>query len=106
MEKLKNAIILLHQAIHDKDLSSVHIDENMYSVQTTPRGLRYINYHGVRFMQQNPLKSGRWAKMARSGVKITWAMIQPAWLQIINGKITNPQILTTIKQYTERRVQV
>lgn len=57
------------------DRESVDIDGKEYPVERTPRAnLRFVKVDRFTFLEQNPSKSSRWAKMAREGHRIMWVL--------------------------------
>lgn len=80
-------VIIIHNAIHNPYAHDVVLDGKIYSINHYYNGCRYVDYDGVRFMEQNPAKNSRYATRARMGDAITWGMKQPNWICIINGEI-------------------
>lgn len=74
MVNLKTIALKVHKAIFgEKD--KVEIDGEKYKVgKFSKSGLRYVDYDNYRFVEQNPKKNSHWAKKAREGQEITWAI--------------------------------
>jgi hypothetical protein len=97
--RLKKEYLTIHTAIH----STKKMVPGLILSINTIGGLRYADYDGFRFIQQNPNKSSKFAKEARGGKKITWGMptgvpegnkAEP-WLYIddeVATRFTNQQI--------------
>jgi hypothetical protein len=53
----------------------VHINGEDYFVKRTPSaGLRFVKIGKYSFLEQNPNKSSRWAKLANEGHRILWVL--------------------------------
>lgn len=71
---LKEVALKAFEAIFDGH-ESMHIDEEDYFVERTPSaGLRFVKIGKYSFLEQNPNKSSRWAKLANEGHKILWVL--------------------------------
>lgn len=74
MKNLRNVALKVFNAIFE-GLSSVEIDGVIYPIRETSRSkLRYVNIEGNSFIEQNPDKASRWAKLAQEGHKIMWVL--------------------------------
>jgi hypothetical protein len=74
IEDMKNAALGAYEAIFD-DHKSFHFEGKVYPVEKTPRAkLRVVKIKGHSFLEQNPEKSSRWAKMAKEGHSIIWVL--------------------------------
>lgn len=85
------------------DLISIKIYEALFSTQAyvtiqgedhriykTKSGLRNINYEGIFFIEQNPLKGSKFAQMAKKGHKIMWGLKQNKYiLRVIDGEFNH-----------------
>ena len=69
---------------------SVDIDGTPYRIERTGRAqLLTVNFDEYRFMEQNPMKTSKWAAMAKQGHKIIW--IFKGWNyigRIVDGEVT------------------
>ena len=58
-----------------EDRESVEINGDVYHVERTPGAqLRFVKIDEYSFLEQNPRKGSHWAKMARQGHRILWAL--------------------------------
>jgi hypothetical protein len=66
---------------------SVRIDGEDYFVESTSSaGLRFVKIGKYTFLEQNPNKSSRWAKLAREGHNILWVLMGRRYLaQVRDG---------------------
>jgi hypothetical protein len=99
---VKQVYITIHHALHS-DAAVVTIGKIDYPILKAPSGCRYVDYQGIRVMEQNKYKDSKWARMARAGHKISWAMTQPAWIRIDEQTINLPK--TTTANATGRQTQ-
>jgi hypothetical protein len=54
---------------------SVNIDgQDCFVERTSGAGLRYVKIGKYTFLEQNPMKSSRWAKLASEGHRILWVL--------------------------------
>jgi hypothetical protein len=75
----------IHEALHDRQIKALIIDGIRYPIKTsTQNGCRYLEYTGIKFMEQNPNKKSSFAARARNGEKITWGIQPGEWLLIEN----------------------
>lgn len=85
-----NALLQIHNAIHGSDILSARVGMRSYPVGiTTYTRLRYIDYNGIRFMEQNKKKDSKYGQMAREGSRITWGICEGKWILIKDGEIIN-----------------
>lgn len=78
----------IHNAIHDMRAKYVELHGKRYSIlNSVGNGCRYIEYQGIKYMEQNPNKESKWADRVRMGDLITWGIRPGKWLLIINGEI-------------------
>ncbi|MCW3978268.1 MAG: hypothetical protein NWF12_00845 [Candidatus Bathyarchaeota archaeon] len=74
MRDLREAALRAYDAIFE-DRESVEINGDVYLIERTPRAdLRFVKAGEYSFLEQNPKKASHWAKMAREGHRILWAM--------------------------------
>ena len=74
LENMKEKALKAYEAIFSNQ-ETLLIDEIEYHMERTPRAnLRFFKIEGYSFLEQNPRKSSHWAKLAREGSLIMWAM--------------------------------
>lgn len=71
---MKQEYIDIHNAIHNKELNEVEINNEKLPIQKTGSGLRFVDYDDIRWIEQNKSKNSTYAVRARNGEKITWGM--------------------------------
>jgi hypothetical protein len=71
---LEEMLRKVHKAIfHEED--NVELEGKEYAIErTSKKGLRCVYHEEYFFVEQNPKTSSHWAKKARHGDKITWAI--------------------------------
>ena len=80
--------LLVHRAIHDRDVNEVALGQVIYEVKTNKDKLRNVNYWDsklgkyIYFIEQNPKKFSGFAVRARAGEKITWGIHSGPWMYI------------------------
>lgn len=55
-----------------------------------PSGLRYVKLdrHGTTLIEQNPNKRSEWARLARGGHRVAWAMRDGRYLaRVVDGEV-------------------
>ena len=68
------------------DHESLNVNGQDYSVERTGGGLRYVRIGKYTFLEQNPMKSSRLAKLANEGHKILWVLEGQRYLaQVMDG---------------------
>ena len=83
----ENILKSIHFAIHD-DCCNVKINYKDYPILINNKGCRYVDYEGVKFMEQNVDTSSLWAKQAKTnGRKITWGIRPGVWMLIVDDGI-------------------
>lgn len=83
-------LLQVHRAIHDLTAASVVVRGKSYPIEMAPtKRLRFVSIAGMRFMEQNPKKTGKYAQMARSGHRITWCLngASPRWGLIVDDRV-------------------
>ena len=80
-------LVKLNAAIHDPKIKSITIDGDQHDVNYSTQGLRYINHHGIKYIQQNPYKDTFYASMARIGQKIMWGIRPGKWILVIDDEV-------------------
>ena len=69
---LAQAALIITQAIFNKQ-KTVEIKGEIFPIITLGRtGLHSVTAGGYQFIEQNPRKDSKWAKMAREGHQILW----------------------------------
>ncbi len=86
---LENFAITIAEAIFS-DQSEVELEGNFFPINSFKSSkLRYVDLYGYRFIEQNPIKSSRWAEMARNGHKILWIFKgNTYYARVVDGKFT------------------
>ncbi|MGQ4876514.1 MAG: hypothetical protein ACP6IY_20815 [Promethearchaeia archaeon] len=72
-EDIKNIAMAIYDAIFN-NLENVKIENNEIPIKKFSSGIRYIDYGGYRFIEQNRNKPSQWGKKARKGHKIMWVI--------------------------------
>ena len=87
MENLEEISLKIFEAIFS-DSKNVNIDDIEYPIKKfSSSKLKYVDYFGYRFVEQNPRKQSQWAKKAREGHKIIWVFKGRRYFaQILDGK--------------------
>ncbi len=89
MEDIKSHSLKIYEAIFNKK-KNVMIDENEYPVHKFSSGIKFIDYSGYRFIQQNHNKKSEWGKKARQGHQIMWILKGRRYLaRIMDGEFTD-----------------
>ena len=83
---LKAVALKAYDTIFD-ERESVGLDGEEYPLERTPRAnLRFVKVDRFTFLEQNPSKSSRWAKLAREGHRIMWVLAGRRYLgQVRDG---------------------
>ncbi len=86
MENLKELSLKIYGAMFENK-KKVELEEHEYSFQKFSSGVKYLDYFGYRFIEQNRHKKSEWGKKAREGHKIMWVIKGRRYLsQIFDGK--------------------
>ncbi|MFX1483411.1 MAG: hypothetical protein ACFFCP_09500 [Promethearchaeota archaeon] len=90
VDKISDVANKIYDAIFD-GLDSVEIDGESIPITKTSRSkVRLVERDGFTFIEQNPHKDSRWAKLAQEGAQIMWVMRGRKYLaQIKDGKFLN-----------------
>jgi len=89
LEDIKSHGLKIYEAIFNKK-KNVLIDENEYSVQKFSSGIKFVDFSGYRFIQQNHNKKSEWGKKARQGHQIMWILKGRHYLaRIMDGEFTD-----------------
>ncbi len=74
IEDIERVARIVYDAIF-QGRATADIDGELHLVRRTSKSkVRFIEYGGFTFMEQNPLKSSTWAKEAQEGHQILWVM--------------------------------
>ncbi|UCG03366.1 MAG: hypothetical protein JSW11_05115 [Candidatus Heimdallarchaeota archaeon] len=88
IEKLREASLRISEAIFTKQ-HGVEIEGLFYPIHRTKSGLRNVTYSDIWFIEQNPQKDSRHAKLAQEGHQILWGLKKRTYvLRVIDGKFT------------------
>ncbi|MFX0108127.1 MAG: hypothetical protein ACFE7R_07580 [Candidatus Hodarchaeota archaeon] len=90
IDELEEIATTVYEAIFDGE-DTVEIDGNVYPIkQTSKSKVRLVERGGYTYIEQNPHKDSRWAKLAKEGHQIMWVMQGRRYLaQIKDGKFLN-----------------
>ena len=86
MENLKEISLKIYAAMFEKK-KVVELEDIEYSFERFSSGVRYLDYFGYRFIEQNRNKKSEWGKKARQGHMIMWVIKGRRYLyQIFDGE--------------------
>jgi hypothetical protein len=90
IDKLEEVAISVFAAIFDGS-DIVEIDDNVYPIKQTAKSkVRLVERGGYTYIEQNPHKDSKWAKLAQEGHQIMWVMQGRRYLaQVKDGKFLN-----------------
>jgi len=90
IDKIEEVARKVYDAIFE-GLNTVEIEGEVYLVGKTSRNkVRLVERGGYTYIEQNPHKDSRWAKLAKQGHQIMWVMQGRKYLaQIKDGKFLN-----------------
>jgi hypothetical protein len=90
IDKIEEVANTIYDAIFD-GLDVVDIRGKMIPIDQTSRSkVRLVKHEGYTYIEQNPHKDSRWAKLAKEGHQIMWVMQGRRYLaQIKDGKFLN-----------------
>jgi len=89
MEELKKRSLKIYNAIFERK-KNVEIEEIEYPIKKFSSGIRYVDFFGYRFIEQNRNKKSEWGKKAREGYKIMWIIKGRRYMaRIMDGEYTN-----------------
>ena len=90
IEKLEEIASRIYDAIFD-GLDVVDIEGEMIPINQTSRSkVKLVEHEGYTYIEQNPHKDSRWAKLAKEGHQIMWVMQGRRYLaQVKDGKFLN-----------------
>lgn len=86
-ETLEERAVKIYNAIF-QDQESVDIDGELYLIERTSQAkVRCVHVNEFSFIEQNPKKDSKWAKMVREGHKIMWVLKGYTYVaQVRDGK--------------------
>lgn len=86
MESLKEVSLKIYGAMFENK-KKVELEGLEYSFQKFSSGVKYLDYFGYRFIEQNRHKKSEWGKKAREGHKIMWVIKGRRYIsQIFDGE--------------------
>ncbi|UCE10992.1 MAG: hypothetical protein JSW61_03415 [Candidatus Thorarchaeota archaeon] len=90
IDELREVATRIFTAIFDGS-DSVEVDGEIYPIRKTSKSkVRLVEIKGYTYIEQNPHKDSRWAKMAQEGHQIMWVMQGRRYLvRIMDGKFLN-----------------
>lgn len=89
ISELKSAGLKIFEAIFNKK-REVIIEEIEYPIQKFSSGIKFVEFSGYKFIQQNHNKKSEWGKKARQGHQIMWILSGRRYLaRIIDGEFTD-----------------
>ena len=90
ISKLEGVAITVYSAIFDGS-DTVEIDGNVYPIkQTSKSKVKLVERGGYTYIEQNPHKDSKLAKLAQDGHQIMWVMQGRRYLaQVKDGKFLN-----------------
>jgi hypothetical protein len=94
IEALREASLKIYEAIFTNQ-HGVEIEGRLYPIQQTKSGLRNVTYSDIWFIEQNPEKDSRHAKLAQEGHQILWGLKKRSYvLRVMDGKFTQLKKIT------------
>ncbi|MFX0204763.1 MAG: hypothetical protein ACFFDT_02170 [Candidatus Hodarchaeota archaeon] len=88
IEALREASLKIFEAIF-ANKHGVEIEGRLYPIHQTKSGLRNLTYSDIWFIEQNPEKDSRHAKLAQEGHQILWGLKKRTYvLRVMDGKFT------------------
>ncbi|MFW9786076.1 MAG: hypothetical protein ACFFE2_03630 [Candidatus Thorarchaeota archaeon] len=90
LDRIQDVARVIFDAIFDES-DSVVIEGEVYPIKKTSRSkVRLVERDGYTYIEQNPHKDSRWAKLAQEGHQIMWVMQGRRYLaQVKDGKFLN-----------------
>lgn len=73
MEDLEKVSLKIFKAIFEGK-EAVEIENADFTIDQFSRGIKYVDYMGYRFIEQNRYKPSEWGKKAKEGHKIMWVL--------------------------------
>ncbi|MEJ2249213.1 MAG: hypothetical protein P8Y70_03405 [Candidatus Lokiarchaeota archaeon] len=85
MEDLKEIAMKIYKAIFENK-RDLNIEDDTIKIQKFSRGIKYVDFSGYRFIEQNRQKKSKWGKLAREGHNIMWIIKGRKYIsQIMDG---------------------
>lgn len=99
MTDLEERALKIYEAIFENQ-TEVELAEGSYRIGKTQGGLRSITIEGIFYVEQNPHKSSRWAKLAQAGHQIMWGLKGRVYvLQVVDGEFKQlKQVKITVRR--------
>ncbi len=90
IDRIETVASRIYNAIFD-GLDEVEIEGEIFPiVKTSKSKVRLVEKDGYTYIEQNPRKDSRWAKLAQEGHQIMWVMQGRKYLaQVKDGKFLN-----------------
>ena len=90
IDSIEEIANMIFDAIFD-GLDAVELEGEVHPIKKTSKSkVRLVEKDSFTFIEQNPHKSSRWAKLAQEGHQIMWVMRGRQYLaQIKDGKFLN-----------------
>jgi hypothetical protein len=84
---LKEVALKAFEAVFDGHESVCIEGEDYFVERTLSAGLRFVKVGKYTFLEQNPRKSSRWAKLAREGHNILWVLVGRRYLAQVRDAV-------------------
>ncbi|MHA1965791.1 MAG: hypothetical protein ACXACG_12405 [Candidatus Thorarchaeota archaeon] len=90
IDRIEEIARKIYDAIFD-GLDGIELEGDVHPIrQTSKSKVRLVEIDGFTYIEQNPHKSSKWAKLAQEGHQIMWVMQGRKYLaQINDGKFIN-----------------
>jgi hypothetical protein len=86
MDDLKELSLKIYNALFQKE-RQVELEGIDYSFKKFSSGIKYLDYFGYRFIEQNRHKKSEWGKKAREGHNIMWVIKGRKYIsQVFDGE--------------------
>ncbi|TFF84515.1 MAG: hypothetical protein EU552_00370 [Promethearchaeota archaeon] len=86
MEGLKEISLKIYNEMFENK-KQVELENVEYPFKKFSSGVKYLDYFGYRFIEQNRHKKSEWGKKARQGHKIMWVIKGRKYMyQIFDGE--------------------
>lgn len=85
----KKRCLLIHNALHNQNITAIQIANEKYTIQIGKAGVRYLVWNNHTFMQENPKFTNWISREAATGNNVTW-IIRPnkiRWGLLINSNL-------------------
>ncbi len=84
-------ILVIHDLIHGGkrgDEIKLKTPPATLGLQRADNGVKFVDYEGVRFFEQNKRKNSPYGEMARGGYKITWALVGDDLIRVVDDIVS------------------